>query len=339
MDTLHDRLAELADDAPTGGAPAVELWARGKRAHRLRAAAVAATLLVVGTVGTGIGVRLSDGDGKRFDPEPAAPVRIQLPIEYPGGEKLPDLGVSPGPLAAIWVDDLEGRGGSEVVGLVAETGTFGTLPVDVSVVAEDAFDTGVALSPDGRRIAYASPAGELVVRDLVTGESDSPELETGFRTGFTWVDATHLVGHVAGGSDADGWVWEPGTAPRRVDLYEYQGSSWLGPNAGRVPWFVHRFSASTCQPRFHDKKGPFFELVVCDVVGVIGSETVLTHDGNARVVAVDRPGTEFPFEDPVPSVDVPLRVVVDTAGAGAVMRVRFATDLIGAALDAEGGAS
>ena len=28
MDTLHDRLAELAEDAPTGGAPAAELWAR-----------------------------------------------------------------------------------------------------------------------------------------------------------------------------------------------------------------------------------------------------------------------------------------------------------------------
>ena len=28
----NDRLAELADDAPTGGAPAAELWARGKRA-------------------------------------------------------------------------------------------------------------------------------------------------------------------------------------------------------------------------------------------------------------------------------------------------------------------
>ena len=59
METLRDRLAELADDAPTAGAPAAELWARGKRAHRLRAAALAATLLVVGAVGTGVGLRLS----------------------------------------------------------------------------------------------------------------------------------------------------------------------------------------------------------------------------------------------------------------------------------------
>ncbi|MGH3988214.1 MAG: hypothetical protein ACRDTZ_12975, partial [Pseudonocardiaceae bacterium] len=71
MDTLHDRLSELADHAPTGGAPAAELWARGKRAQRLRAAALAATLLVVGAVGTGIGVRLTDGDSKRSGFAPA----------------------------------------------------------------------------------------------------------------------------------------------------------------------------------------------------------------------------------------------------------------------------
>ena len=52
MDTLHDRLAELADEAPSGGEPAAELWARGKRAHRLRTAALAAAVLVVGVVGT-----------------------------------------------------------------------------------------------------------------------------------------------------------------------------------------------------------------------------------------------------------------------------------------------
>src|SRR6187399_1331800 len=102
MDALRDRLAELADDAPTGGAPAAELWARGKRAHRLRAAGLAATLLVVGAVGTGLGVRIADGDDHRFDPATKT-VGIALPIEYPVGEELPDLGDAPGPLAAIWV--------------------------------------------------------------------------------------------------------------------------------------------------------------------------------------------------------------------------------------------
>ena len=198
MDTLHDRLAELADEAPTGGAPAAELWARGKRAHRLRAGAVAATLLVVGAVGTGIGVRLADGDGNRADPAPAGTVVVALPIEYPVGEELPDLGDTPGPLAAIWLVPGVGGGAPEAVGLVAETGTFGTLPIDVSRIytAPDAY---FALSPDGRRIAYNTPSGragrprpgerrELFAR--VVGVRDPP--------GYTWVDATHLVGHVAG---------------------------------------------------------------------------------------------------------------------------------------------
>src|SRR3954467_2419682 len=103
MDTLHDRLAELADDAPTGGAPAAELWARGKRAHRVRAAGIAATVLVVSAVGTGIGVRLADGANDHSRPEPAGTVGFELPIEYPVGEELPGLGDTPGPLAGIWL--------------------------------------------------------------------------------------------------------------------------------------------------------------------------------------------------------------------------------------------
>lgn len=355
MDTLRERLAELADDAPTGGAPAAELWARGKHAHRLRAAAVAAAVVVVGAVGTGIGVHLADRDGDRSDLAPAKPAGIALPIEdpeialpidYPAGQELPDLGDAPGPLAAIWLNPGAAGGtyatddaAPETVGLVAGTGKFGTLPIEVSFNPDDAFDAGIALSPDGRRIAFTSPTGELVVHDLVTGDTYEPVFEFGFRAGYTWVDATHLVGHVAAGSDADGWVWESGTAPRLVDLYTYPGSSWLGTNAGIDPWYETRFVPHTCQPQFQDKQGPFFELVLCDVVGVIGSEIVLTHDGNGRVVAVARPSAGYPFEDPAPDVDPPLRDVVDTAGAGPLMRVRFATDLIGAALGSAGGGS
>ena len=199
MDTLHDRLAELADDAPTGGAPAAELWARGKRAHRLRAAALAATVLVVGAVGTGIGVRLADGDGNRSGPAPAGTVdTIGLPIAYPVGEELPDLGNTPGPLAAIWMVPRKGGGAPEAVGLVAETGTFGTLPINVPHDDPEGSDYMVvacrptaAGSPNVR-----VPEGKLIVRDLVSGEKYSPPSEFKTRDGFNWVDATHLVGHV-----------------------------------------------------------------------------------------------------------------------------------------------
>ena len=200
MDTLHDRLAELADDAPTGGAPAAELWARGKRAHRLRVAAVAATVLVVGAVGTGIGVRLADG-GHRSDPAPAGTVDISLPIEYPVGEELPDLGDTPGPLAAIWLVPGVGGGAPEAVGLVAETGTFGTLPIDVSSSLRGLLTPTSRCRPTAagspttpRRRAGRPRSGER--RELLARVRDipAPPADDG---SYTWVDATHLVGHVA----------------------------------------------------------------------------------------------------------------------------------------------
>ncbi|MGA8847002.1 MAG: hypothetical protein WB471_10350 [Nocardioides sp.] len=387
MDTLHERLADLADEAPTGGAPAAELWARGKRAHRLRAAAVAATVLVVGAVGTGIGVRLAEGSDNTAGPEPAGTLGISLPIKYPGGGDLPDLGDTPGPLAAIW-EDRVGGGAPEAVGLVAETGTFGTLPIDVSYMNED--HERPALSPDGRRIAYASPSGEPIVHDLVSGEIYYwPEVEcpgdvnqcyrwgTG---GYTWFDATHLFGH-AGAGDTDGYVWEPGTTPKLVNLLTYAGTTYRGLYAGRDLSVIDEGggprSCAVGEP-FDDRVGgspvlsatlgtdyqgddELFDVpVLCDVLGVIGSEILLGHwnsdrlpgdwndpdDGNGTVVALDihkvappvscttdfsRICPDLSFEDPA------LRRVV--VAAGAPQWVTFASDLIGAALDAEGGAS
>ena len=128
MDTLHDRLAELAQDAPRGGVPAAELWARGRRAHRVRVAAVAATVLVVSALGTGIGVRLVDGDGNRAHVRPVASSGLRLPIKYPVGKALPNLGETPGPLAAVWLVPRVGGGRPTAVGLVAESGRFGHCP-------------------------------------------------------------------------------------------------------------------------------------------------------------------------------------------------------------------
>ena len=328
MDALHDRLANVADDAPTGGVPAAELWARGKRAHRLRATALAAAVLVVGTVGTGIGGRLADGDGHRSGHASAGTIGIALPIEYPVGEELPDLGNAPGQLAAIWLAPRVGGGAPEVVGLVAATGTFGTLPIDVSETYYSGVGAYFALSPDGRTIAYEPLRGGLVVRDLVSGRTYSPAFGFEIRPGYTWVDATHLVGHTAGGSDVDGWVWEPGEAPKLVDLRTYPGSPWLGPQAGKDPWYLTLppdGDPRSC-PSMQDMGGGVHDPVLCDVVGVIGPEIVLTHDGSGAVMAL-----VHGVEDPA------LRQVVATAGAP--QQVTFATDLIGEALEADGGAS
>jgi hypothetical protein len=68
--------------------------------------------------------------------------------------------------------------------------------------------------------------------------------------------------------------------------------------------------------------------MLCDVLGVIDPGIVLTH-WDDEVVALDR--ADSPFQDS------PRRRVVATAGAPEL--VTFATDLIGDALDAAGGAS
>jgi hypothetical protein len=213
----------------------------------------------------------------------------------------------------------------EAVGLVAETGRFGTLPIDVSS-SYTAPDSYVALSPDGRRIAYDTPADELTVRDLVSGESYSPTFEFKPRPErwYTWIDATHLVGHDVRGSEDDGWVWQPGTAPKLVSILDYVGTPYLGPYAGRDPWF--RVLPTQADPRrcLSLRGGT---PVLCDVVGVIGSEIALTHDGDGQVVALDVRGVDHPA----------LRHVVATAGGP--LRVTFATDLVGEALDTGGGAS
>jgi hypothetical protein len=300
-------------------------------------------LLVVGAAGTGIGVLADRGDNPSHV-EPIGTAGISLPIEYPVGEELPSLGDAPGPLAATWLTPHEGGGALDAVGLVAETGRFGTLPIDVSAsyMAPDAY---FALSPDGRRIAYDTPAGVVVVRDLVSGESYSLAFDS-FRPRpaddgpYTWVDATHLVGHVAPeadpasihvGGEGDGWVWEPGTEPKLVNLMSYPGSPYLGPNAGvyEHPWFLTLLPKG--DPReclsLRDTGAGKPIPVLCDVVGVIGPEIALTHDGDRAVIALDARGVE----------DHALRQVVATPGAP--LRVTFATDLIGQALDPEGGGS
>lgn len=360
MDTLRDRLAELAAEAPTGGAPPAELWARGRRSHRVRAAVIATTLLVVGAVGTGIGVRLADGDDRRSDPLPAKTLDITLPIEYPVGQDLPDLGQAPGPLVAVWLaprepytldDDDPGRA-PEAVGLVAEAGTFGTLPVDLDPWIYESPGARIALSPDGRRIAYftsgegqGDPDDEtrwkLVVRDLVSGDEYTPSFEYGIRGGATWIDATRLVGHVLDGSDADGWLWEPGAAPKLVNPHDY-----LDGSTAEFPpfdvWEADSPRACASPTIRDDETGRSERSVLCDVRGVIGSEILLGHgrsgashdpsDPDAEVVALDiSDDADFPFDDPA------LRRVVVTSGAP--YPVTFAVDLMAEVLDADGGAS
>ena len=338
MDTLQDRLASLSEVAPTGGAPAAELWSRGKRAHRQRAVALAACLLVVGAIVTGIGVRLAESAGEHTRLEPARSLGFTLPLNYPGRAKLPRLSTTPGPLAAVWLAPRSGRVPA-AVGVVAETGMFGTLPLDLSpdasAVPGEVTSQDLALSTDGRWLAYLSSTRDLVVHDLVTGEDVRPAIQT--RPGFTWVDATRLFGHDGNrGGDADAWVWKPGTAPRLVDYYAFTAGFALvppepvfGPLDCSTPTTVTDSTGKigTKNPQ----GGSEFEVPeLCAVLGVIGTHTVLGYDHSEQVVAVkvhDGP----PFSDPASAQIVVLQ--------GAPERATFATDLIRQALTAHGGAS
>ena len=377
MDTLHDRLAELAQDAPRGGVPAAELWARGRRAHRVRVAAVAATVLVVGALGTGVGVRLVDGGGNRAAPRPAATVGIQLPIGYPVGEALPDLGETPGPLAAVWLVPRVGGGRPTAVGLVAQTGRFGTLPIELPAEPGDPGNPDpltwvrVSLSPDGRRIAYPGPGAagakqeaDVIVRDLVTGHEDANAIAgVGLGVG-AWIDASHHLGYYstgAGTADGNGWVWEPGSAPRLVQRYSYLGAfsrPYLGsdlPYKGNgLEVFIQGEGPYSCSPPALSKARPGSSQpgrvevpVLCDVL-YIGNEFVLGHwkdprDHNQTVVALDvrqikipTPGSE-PAQPDTQFDDPALRRVVVTAGAPE--HVSLATDLVGDALKTRRGVS
>lgn len=379
MDTLHDRLAALAEDAPKGGVPAADLWARGRRAHRIRVAAVAAvaaTVLVVSALGTGIGVRLVDGDGNREHLRPAASAGVRLPIEYPVGEALPDLGETPGPLAAVWLVPHAGGGRPTAVGLVAETGRFGTLPIELPAEPGDPDNPDpltwvrVSLSPDGRRIAYPGPGAvgaDVIVRDLVTGQEDANAIAgVGLGVG-AWIDATHHLGYYSkdgGTNDANGWVWEPGSAPRLVQHYAYVGafsrpylgSAFVGGSYkdNGLEVFIQGDGPYSCSPptlsNWRSGSGASGRVavpVLCDVL-YLGNELVLGHwkdqrDHNRTVVALDvrhitiptfgsepaQPDTQF--DDPA------LRRVVVTAGAPE--HVSLATDLVGDALKTQRGAS
>jgi hypothetical protein len=382
---MNDLESQLRDAfrGHEGDAPALDLSDARQIAGRTRrrqimnavVAGIAGIALVIGAA-AGVGV-LVRADRVPADPAPPAPAGIAgiaLPIEYPVGEELPDLGDAPGPLAAVWMVPRGAGAAPEAVGLVAETGEFGTLPIDVyhdhasrrtntqgwaPGDPEPPDEVRVALSADGRRMAYFSPKAELVVHDLVSGESFTPLAESDVETrlGSTWVDATHLFGLVADGSDADGWVWEPGNAPKLVDTYVFaEGFDlWVssGQGSGPLPW---PDESGCTSPILLDATGDYGEYTpgwgytlevpeLCDVLGIIDSQILLGHgnsdrmpgdwndpnDGNGTVVALDVHGIHSAYEDPS------LRRVV--ASAGAPMRVAFAADLIGEALDADDGAS
>lgn len=189
---LHDRLADLATDAPPGGAPPSDLWDRGRRYQRRRRAGnvviAAVVVVLLGVLGT-LGWQQPDRE-----PLPAGPV---------GGGGLPDRFFDPdpdlpttgeeGPLGRLAA--VVGSESGDLVGISWETGEYRRLELptwtwdDVPLGASE-----VALSADGRRIGYwyveDGRAVGIGVYDAVTDETTRHEIASEFGLmpgGMAWV--------------------------------------------------------------------------------------------------------------------------------------------------------
>ncbi|MBB6626197.1 hypothetical protein H5V45_02575 [Nocardioides sp. KIGAM211] len=211
MSTLHERLAALADEAPSA-LPETGLWERGRRYGRVRRAGTVAIALVAVLVLVGIaGVTWQQGrvpDPAPAGPAPGLPDRIWSPSPWLDGT---EEGGPLGQLAALLPAARGEMVGSHLalVGISAETGDYRFL--DLPDAAYQLGITDAALSPDGRHVAYwltgtpsgaANPGSAEVpvvgvgLYDTTTGEVTAyrPTVEHGLMPmTLAWADADHLV--------------------------------------------------------------------------------------------------------------------------------------------------
>lgn len=257
MTTLHDRLAELAEDAPPGG-PVPDLWVRGRRyRRRQRVGALGIALTAVVAL-----VAIAGLDWQRSAPEPA-------PAGGPAG--LPDQVWSPSP----WLPSAERPGQLVAVTAARQGGWFGDRAAVVGLSATsgayafldlpdaDLEHGEVALAPDGSHLAYwltgrttdtpSSASGPIVgvaVYDTATGETARHWIPTGHGLNpdfLVWADADTVVfsaGQIRGGDDdpdmdqsssSFGTVtsWALGGEPRPVRGVD-AGASLLGAGHGQI---------------------------------------------------------------------------------------------------------
>ncbi len=182
MSELKDAFDDLAAAAPAPAvdAPAPDLWRRGVRRKRRRQGVAALAALAV--VGTGVTVALAVPSTQHADapvanvPESALTMPDRL---YETSAWLPgtdDVG-PPGPIAALF-NPSRGRGsllgGGDAIAYVAVSAVDGSYRfLDVEGLGQtQAF--GVALSPDGRRLAFPTPRSDgstngTTIYDAVTG--------------------------------------------------------------------------------------------------------------------------------------------------------------------------
>ena len=259
MTTLHDRLAELAEESPPSG-PAPDLWDRGvRRHHKRRIAALAAVVAAVALIGgTGAAVRLQS------DPRPTPPVdvpfgELHLPRHVyppsPWAEGTDELG-PPGPLAAVGIAERNQRQG--LTGKTTVGALYGVSAVDGSVRFLDLqgpragapiFGLWYTVSPDGTKVGYVRGRGDSIVGwavyDTTTGETtelSDPRVQqltnqpVGFDLGFSgdsrYLQTDYSWSGSTEGEDLEMVVWDV-TSEERYTA-EGAGHHFL-PNMGSGP--------------------------------------------------------------------------------------------------------
>lgn len=213
MTTLHDRLADLAEDAPDGG-PVPGLWDRGRLLRRRQQIGTAVIVAAVVVLLAGLAT---------VDQRRAAPVPV--PADGPVG--LPDRAWAPSPwlpsaarpgrLVAITTTDRGSWTGTRpgVVGISATSGDYAFLDLP------DDWQRDIELSPDGRDVAYwltgpttdtantmgGAPVTGVAVYETTTGEVTRHWIPTphGLQPDFlSWADDSTLIysaGQIIGGDD------------------------------------------------------------------------------------------------------------------------------------------
>lgn len=212
MTTLHDRLAELAADAPPGG-PAPGLWEQGRLVARRRRVGTAVIVAVVAVLLTG----LVTVDWRRS---------VQQPQPARGSVGLPDQVWDP----SAWLPTTE-QPGQLVAMSSAERGSWtrtDAATLGISAVTGDyaffdlpqASENTVELAPDGRHVAYWltgrttgtpntkwPPITGVAVYDTTTGDVSPHWISTahGLEPDFlAWTDDDTVVfsaGQIRGGDD------------------------------------------------------------------------------------------------------------------------------------------
>jgi hypothetical protein len=209
---LKDRLTDLAEH--TGSAtPPPDLWTRGVRRRRLaRATTAAMVAVVVLLLGAG---GLAWNAERRVEPvgPPDSLNIVQLPDRFywQPSPWLPPFAEPPGPLVLVFTAVRNTFTGQEngVVGVTGSSGTYGFLDLPRGAVADQT--SGMALSPDGRHLAFwmeGQPSGSanttmqsghtitgVGMYDTVTGRSRASAIPTEhglMPTALIWSDDSTL---------------------------------------------------------------------------------------------------------------------------------------------------